>query len=186
MEAIRSAAQRANDTRDRFRHNLFTLRPIICTLSSSLPTMATPSETHLNIDTDTFTTYSDALQAAALTTTRLAATSLPGDLSFHRSIDPALARDVDAFSDRVLALANKLVYIASGKTSRMREEEDVVDEFVRNILDPMEGMLENTDGALDVFLGKRKDPAIHVPAVAVDPHQNKAKACTSIQPFWFH
>jgi exosome complex exonuclease RRP6 len=148
--------------------------------------MATPSEIHLNIDTDTFTTYSDALQAAALTTTRLAATSLPADLSFHRSIDPALAGDVDIFSDRVLALVNKLVHIASGKPSRMREEEDVVDEFVRNIVDPMEGMLENTDGALDVFLGKRKDPAIHIPAVPVDPHQNKPKACTSIRHSWFH
>ena len=148
--------------------------------------MATPSEMHLNIDTDTFTAYSDALQAAALTTTRLAATSLPADLSFHRSIDPTLARDVDAFSDRVLALANKLVHMASGKTSRMREEEDVVDEFVRNIVDPMEGVLENTDGALDVFLGKRKNPAIHVPAVPIDPHKNKPKARTSARPSWFH
>lgn len=142
--------------------------------------MATPSEIPLNIDTDTFTTYSDALQAAALTTTRLAATSLPADLSFYRSIDPALARDVDVFSDRVLALASKLTCIASGKTIRIREEEDVVDEFVRNIIDPMEGMLESTDGALDVFLGKRKEPAIHIPAVPVDPHQNKPKARTSI------
>lgn len=139
--------------------------------------MTAPSE---SIDTDTFTAYSDALQAAALTTTRLAAISLPADLSFHRSIDPALARDVDAFSDRVLALANKLVHVASGKTCKMREEEDVLDEFVRNIVDPMEGMLESTDGALDVFLGKRKAPAIHVPAVPVDPHQNKPKARTTI------
>lgn len=142
--------------------------------------MATPSETPLNIDTDTFATYSDALQAAALTTTRLAATSLPADLFFHRSIDLALARDVDAFSNRVLTLASKLVGVSSGKTSRIREEEDVVDEFVRNIVDPMEGMLESTDGALDVFLGKRKDPTIHVPAVPVDPHPNKLKARTTI------
>ncbi|KAF8440803.1 ribonuclease H-like domain-containing protein [Boletus edulis BED1] len=126
--------------------------------------MATPSEINLDIKTDTFNAYADALQAAALTTTRLAVTSLPADLSFHRSIDPALARDVDAFSDRVLALVSKLINVASGKTIRMREEEDVLDEFVRSVIDPMEGMLESTDGALDVFLGKRKDPAIHVPS----------------------
>ncbi|KAF8133915.1 ribonuclease H-like domain-containing protein [Boletus edulis] len=126
--------------------------------------MATPSEIHLDIKTDTFNAYADALQAAALTTTRLAVTSLPADLSFHRSIDPALARDVDAFSDRVLTLASKLINVASGKTSRMREEEDILDEFVRSVIDPMEGMLESTDSALDVFLGKRKDPAIHVPS----------------------
>ena len=141
--------------------------------------MAAPSEVPLNIDMDTFTAYSDALQAAALTTTRLAATSLPADLSFHRSIDPALAHDVDVFSDRVLSLANKLVRVASGRTSRIREEEDVLDEFVRNIVDPMEGMLESTDGALDVFLGKRKDPAIPIPAVSFNPHQNNPKARTS-------
>ncbi|KAG6377211.1 ribonuclease H-like domain-containing protein [Boletus reticuloceps] len=110
--------------------------------------MATPSEIHLDIKTDTFNVYADALQAAALTTTRLA-----------RSL-----ADVDAFSDRVLALASKLVHVASGKTSKMREEEDILDEFVRSVIDPMEGMLESTDGALDVFLGKRKGPAIHVPS----------------------
>ncbi|KAG8214704.1 hypothetical protein J3R82DRAFT_9789 [Butyriboletus roseoflavus] len=148
--------------------------------------MAIPSEVPLNIDTNTFTTYSDALQAAALTTTRLAATSLPADLSFHRSIDLALASDVDAFSNRVLSLASKLIFIASGKTSRIREEEDVVDEFIHNIVDPMEGMLESTDGALDVFLGKRKEPAIHVPAVPLDPHQNKPKARTCIQLSQIH
>lgn len=142
--------------------------------------MTMASEIHSNINTDTFIAYSDTLQAAALATTRLAATSLPADLSFHRSIDPALAHDVDAFSDRVLALANKLLYVASGKASKITEEEDVLDEFVRNIVDPMEGMLESTDGALDVFLGRRKDPVIHVPVVPVDTHRNKPKARTSV------
>lgn len=129
-------------------------------------------------DVDTFAAYSDALQAAALTTTRLAATSLPPDLAFHRSIDLALANDIDAFSHRVLSLTSKLVRVASGRTSRIQEEEDVVDEFVRNVVDPMEGMLESTDGALDVFLGKRKDPAIPIPVVPVDPRQKNPKACT--------
>lgn len=147
-------------------------------LADSSQTMATASRTPLDIDTDTFKAYSDALQAAALATTRLAAASLPADLSFHRSIDSTLAHDIDVFSDRVISLASKLVRVASGKTSRIREEEDVVDEFARNIVDPMEGMLESTDGALDVFLGKRTEPAIPVPAVSGDPHRNNPKVRT--------
>lgn len=145
--------------------------------------MATISGTPSKVDADTFTAYSDALQAAALTTTRLAATSLPTDLSFHRSIDPALARDIDEFSDRVLSLASKLVHIATGKTNKIHEEEDVVDEFVRNIVDPMEGMLESTDIALDVFFGKRKDPAIHIPPAPVVPSQNKSQVCPIFEFF---
>ncbi|KAF9236464.1 ribonuclease H-like domain-containing protein [Melanogaster broomeanus] len=138
---------------------------------SSGTTPASPS-------TNTFTAYSDALQAAALNTTRLAATSLPSDLPFHRSIDPALARDVDAFSTRILGLTGRLVVLATGKTDRIEEEEDIVDGFVRNIVDSMEGMLESTDSALDVFLGRKKDPVINVPVVAVDSRQNtKPKAC---------
>ncbi|KAG9315669.1 ribonuclease H-like domain-containing protein [Chiua virens] len=138
--------------------------------------MATTSETPLTIDSDTFATYSDTLQAAAFTTTRLAATSLPADLSFHRSIDPALVRDIDVFSERVLGLVSKLIRVAGGNSSRIRDEEDVVDEFVRNIVDPMDGMLESTDGALDVFLGRKRDPVIPIPAVPVNPHQSKPKA----------
>lgn len=130
------------------------------------------------LDVDSFTAFSDALQAAALSTTCLAATSLPADLAFHRSVDPVLARDIDVFSNRVLALASKLVHVASSKATRIREEEDLVDEFVRSIVDPMEGMLESTDGALDVFLGKRKDPAIPIPAVSAHPLRKNAKACT--------
>ncbi|KAF9221508.1 hypothetical protein BS17DRAFT_784858 [Gyrodon lividus] len=124
------------------------------------------------ITPDTFIAYNDALQAAALYTTRLAATSLPSDLPFHRSIDSALACDVDALSSRVLGLTSRLILLASGKTDRLEEEEDIVDDFVRNIVDSMEGMLESTDSALDVFLGRKKDPVIPLPAVPVDPRQN--------------
>jgi exosome complex exonuclease RRP6 len=136
----------------------------------------TPAEPSITVDT--FTAYSDAVQAAALHTTRLAATSLPSDLPFHRSIDSALASDVDAFSARVLGLTSRLILLASGKTGRLQDEEDIVDEFVRNIGDSMEGILEGTDSALDVFLGRKKDPVISVPAVPIDPRQNtKPKAC---------
>ncbi|KIK81701.1 hypothetical protein PAXRUDRAFT_35796 [Paxillus rubicundulus Ve08.2h10] len=130
----------------------------------------TPVEPSITVDT--FTACSDAVQAAALHTTRLAATSLPSDLPFHRSIDTALASDVDAFSARILGLTSKLVLLASGKTGRLQDEEDIVDKFVRNIGDSMEGILEGTDSALDVFLGRKKDPVISVPVVAIDPRQN--------------
>ncbi|KIJ62703.1 hypothetical protein HYDPIDRAFT_41834 [Hydnomerulius pinastri MD-312] len=137
--------------------------------------MATSSEAAPDkhaITPTTFPTYSDTLQAAALNTTRLAATSLPSDLSFHRSIHSNLAPDIDAFSARVLGLTNRLIRLAGGKISTIEEEEDVVDGFVRTIVDSMEGMLERTDSALDEYLGRKKGPAIPIPAVPVDPHQN--------------
>ncbi|KAG6332085.1 hypothetical protein ID866_7003 [Astraeus odoratus] len=125
---------------------------------------------------DTFDAFSDAAQVAALNTTRLAASSLPPDLTFHRSIDPSLGRDIDALSTRVLELTDRLIQLVSKVNSRqttsLEGEEDVVDEFPRRVVDTMEAMLERTDSALDEMLGKKKGPAIQIRASRVDSHQN--------------
>lgn len=129
------------------------------------------------LERDTFDAHSSAVQAAALNATRLAASSLPSDLTFHRSIDPLLGRDVDALSARILDLTNRLIRIASKsspeKINSLQGEEDVVDEFARNVVDAMEGVLERTDSALDEFLGKKKAPAIHIPVSTAEPLHTK-------------
>lgn len=130
---------------------------------------------------DTFDAHSGAVQAAALDATRLAASSLPSDLIFHRSIDPLLGRDVDALSARVLDLTNRLIRLSSkvgpAKITSLQGEEDVVDEFARNIVDAMEGVLERTDSSLDDFLGTKKGPSIQVSVSSAGPRQNNVSKC---------
>ncbi|KAL4070060.1 ribonuclease H-like domain-containing protein [Scleroderma yunnanense] len=121
---------------------------------------------------DTFDAHSNAVQATALSATRLAASSLPSDLSFHRSIDPLLGRDVDALSTRVLELTNRLIQLTSktspAKVSSLQGEEDVVDEFAGTVIDAMESMLERTDSALDDFMGTKKNPANQLTVSSAD------------------
>ncbi|KZT64247.1 hypothetical protein DAEQUDRAFT_698972 [Daedalea quercina L-15889] len=125
--------------------------------------------------TASFNDYNAALQTAALKATKNAA-QLPADIPFHRSVDRAFAKDLDAASARVLALANRLLGLVSttdtnaaakrkGK-ARLENEDDVVDSFHAMVVDPMDQLLERADICLDEFLGRSKPPAI-----AVNPAQ---------------
>lgn len=132
------------------------------------------------ITRDNFETCSNSLQATALDATSLAASSLPPDLAFHRSMDQSLAHDLDSLSTRVLELTNRIIRLSNKDNAanfgRLEDEEDVVDEFSRNVVDAMEGMLERTDSALDEFLGRKKAPAIQVPDTLPDSRRkNEAK-----------
>ncbi|CAL1713393.1 unnamed protein product [Somion occarium] len=111
-----------------------------------------------------FDDYNTQLQAAALKATRLSA-ALPSDLAFYRSVDKALARDVDSCKSKVLSLTNKLLQLASSGTGsdgrarkrpRLENEDDVVDDFHGTIVDLMDQMLERTDMRLDDLLGVSK------------------------------
>ena len=64
------------------------------------------------VSSESFDQHNAQLQAAALKVTRNAAT-LPSDIHFYRSIDPALAHDIDTISSRVLHLTNKLLELSS-------------------------------------------------------------------------
>ena len=93
------------------------------------------------------------LQAAALGATRKAAV-LPADIAFHRSMDPEFAQGLDAFSERVLAMTNKLLNLVSNvdqtQTSRgkgkakLENQDDVVDNFHSLVVDSMDQLLEKT------------------------------------------
>ncbi|KAF4621790.1 hypothetical protein D9613_012206 [Agrocybe pediades] len=118
-----------------------------------------------------FDGYNSRLQAAALGATRKAA-GLPVDISFHRSMDQDLAVEIDAFSERVLSMTNKLLSLAStvdttkgrrekGK-NKLESQDDVTDNFHSLVVDAMDQLLEKTDSCLDEFLGKNKAPAIAI------------------------
>lgn len=103
----------------------------------------------------TFDAFNSQLQIHALKTTKNAHT-LPSDVAFHRSMDPAFSRDLDNFSSRVLSLTNKILsLVATADTISSRKgkgklegEDDVVDNFHSLVVDPMDQLLERTVKAL--------------------------------------
>ncbi|KAJ6465107.1 ribonuclease H-like domain-containing protein [Mycena vitilis] len=118
-----------------------------------------------------FLEFNSKVQAAALTATRSAA-GLPADIPFHRSIDPDLAEDLDAFSARVLSLTNNILSLVAtadpsqssrrkGK-AKLQSQDDVVDDFHSLIVDSMDQLLERTDICLDQFLGRTKAPLVAI------------------------
>lgn len=104
------------------------------------------------LSSSSFPDFNSNVQTAALNATRSAA-GLPADIQFHRSIDPDLAEDLDAFSSRVLSLTNNilsLVATADPSSSRrkgkakLQTQDDVVDDFHSLVVDCMDQMLERT------------------------------------------
>ncbi|KAF8211725.1 hypothetical protein K438DRAFT_1807803 [Mycena galopus ATCC 62051] len=118
-----------------------------------------------------FSDFNSNVQTAALNATRSAA-GLPADIPFHRSMDPDLAEDLDAFSSRVLSLTNNILSLVatadpsqSGRRkgkAKLQTQDDVVDDFHSLVVDVMDQMLERTDICLDEFLGRTKAPLVAI------------------------
>lgn len=104
----------------------------------------------------TFGELNTSLQLLALKATRHAA-GLPSDLAFHRTLDRTFGKDVDACSDRILGLTNRLLALVQtgdgsasassasrwkGKERRLEGQDDVVDAFQGSIADAMDRLLE--------------------------------------------
>ncbi|KAJ7929003.1 hypothetical protein B0H13DRAFT_2652544 [Mycena leptocephala] len=123
------------------------------------------------LSSSSFPDFNSKVQAAALNATRSAA-GLPADIPFHRSIDPELAEDLDAFSSHVLSLANNILSLVatadSSQSSRrkgkakLQSQDDVVDDFHSLIVDSMDQLLERTDICLDEFMGRTKAPLVAI------------------------
>jgi hypothetical protein len=105
------------------------------------------------LSSSSFDAYNNTLQASALKAVRAAATSLPADIDFHRTVDGDYAADLDACAERVLALTNQLLGLAStanasrssrnkGKGRMLEDQDDVVDRFHSVVVDSMDQMLE--------------------------------------------
>jgi exosome complex exonuclease RRP6 len=100
-----------------------------------------------------FDAYNQKLQTAGLNATRKAA-GLPTDVTFHRSMDQEFAEGLDAFSERVLAVTNRLLALVStvdqtqasrgkGKV-KLEGQDDAVDHFHNLVVDSMDQLLEKT------------------------------------------
>ena len=104
------------------------------------------------ITPEAFEGYNERFQAAALKTTKSAA-GLPSDLAFHRSIDRGVATELDACSERLSFIANRLLALASktddpqslkGKgKAKLEDQDDYVDRFESIIVEAMDQLLEH-------------------------------------------
>ncbi|KAJ7477037.1 hypothetical protein B0H11DRAFT_1308173 [Mycena galericulata] len=129
------------------------------------------SSSSSTLSSSSFPEFNSTVQAKALNSTRSAA-GLPIDISFHRSMDPELADDLDAFSSRVLSLTNNILALVAtadpaqsnrrkGK-AKLQSQDDVVDDFHSLVVDSMDQLLERTDMCLDEFLGRIKAPQVAI------------------------
>ena len=112
-----------------------------------------------SITSSTFDEYNARLQTAALNATRKGA-MLPSDVAFHRSMDPEVGKTLDALSDRILKLGNRLLGLAAtadqtspkGKgRATLSSEDDVVDRFHAVVVDSMDQLLERTVRGISSF-----------------------------------
>ena len=113
--------------------------------------MASSQSGSSNFSSKSFDEFNGNLQGAAVKATRHAL-SFPADISFHRSMDPELAQDLDFFSARVLSVANDLMTLVSTTDStqntkgkgklKLESQDDVVDSFQSLVVDTMDQLLE--------------------------------------------
>lgn len=124
-------------------------RPLINPRPDTMSTQASTSA----FTAESFDAFNNQLQANALKATRNAL-ALPTDIPFHRSMDSSFSQDLDAFSSRVLSLANNLLSLvatadttqsarAKGK-AKLEDQDDVVDNFHSLVVDSMDQLLERT------------------------------------------
>lgn len=86
----------------------------------------------------------EALQAAALSATRCAA-ALPTDIQFYRSLDSAVAHDIDALHARLLALTNRLLQFASTvHTPLLHDHDSLLVDFHPLVVNVMDDLFERT------------------------------------------
>lgn len=114
-----------------------------------------------------FQTLQSSLKTALLQTTRTTNAITSEDLSFHRSLDPSLAKSLDEQNARLLNLASRLLGNAAqstdvvGSTSTSASKLKIADSEEleanwRGVVDVVDSLLERADVTLDEFRGVLK------------------------------
>lgn len=108
-----------------------------------------------------FDAYNGEIQHVALNATKLAA-ALPPDITFHRSIDQDFAGVIDACSENVLKLTNKLLAfslssevlgsVRSKGKQKLEDQDDVVDRFSSVVIEVLDGLLEGAVSSIILSL----------------------------------
>ncbi len=122
-----------------------------------------------------FKSLQDQIQKALISTTKVSGQIATEDLSFQRSLNPAVGEALDEQSERLLALASALiksaVSISELKAPTLQDADDVENNW-RNVVDVVDSLLEKSDTCLDEYTGriKRKEsPTSEQSPVYYDP-----------------
>jgi PMC2NT (NUC016) domain len=104
-----------------------------------------------------FDALHETITAALLATTRAATALCAEDLRFHRSLDGAVAAELDAQQRRILTLAERLLASAARGTGaapppRLADVDDLEAGWAA-VVDVLDGELERADVALDGMAG---------------------------------
>ncbi|KAN0124579.1 Ribonuclease H-like domain containing protein [Lactarius tabidus] len=92
-------------------------------------------------------------------------------LTFHRSVDSDLASDLEACSNKVISITDKLLNLAS--TAHVRGEDDFINRFRSLTVEPMDQLFKRVDIALDQFSRRTKAADI-----AINPPESKKRAAS--------
>jgi exosome complex exonuclease RRP6 len=110
-------------------------------------------------DPSSFQTLQTDLKAALLSTTRTTTALCAEDLSFHRSLAPSFARQLDEQNARLLSLAGRLLGNVAqssgvaGFVGPQLADSDALNEQWRGVVDVVDSLLERADVGLDEITG---------------------------------
>lgn len=106
-----------------------------------------------------FKSLQDQIQKALISTTKVSGQVAAEDLSFQRSLNPAVGEALDEQSERLLALASALiksaVSISELRAPTLQDADDVENNW-RNVVDVVDSLLEKSDTCLDEYTGRIK------------------------------
>lgn len=103
-----------------------------------------------------FQILQDSLKSALLATTRTTTELCAEDLTFHRSLDPSIARTLDAHNARLLSLAERLLGSGAQSTDVVGpklQDSDALETNWRGVVDVVDSLLERVDITLDDLKG---------------------------------
>ncbi|WVQ85309.1 hypothetical protein IAT38_007474 [Cryptococcus sp. DSM 104549] len=149
-------------------------------MSASPAGPGSPGSSSVPSPTTAFSDYLPHLTAALdKLTTHAAALPDKSDLGFHRTLDRQFGKKMDATSERVLKVTDRVLALiaasqeaatkgkgkGTGKVAvrrKMEDEDDVVDGFSRSVVGVVDGLLEDADSMFDELKGSKGKTAIAV------------------------
>jgi exosome complex exonuclease RRP6 len=106
-----------------------------------------------------FLTLQSSLKSSLLSATRTTTQLCAEDLSFHRSLDPSVARQLDEQNARLLDLARKLLAnvqkgsdVVGSSTLKLADSEELEANW-KGVVDVVDSLLEKADMELDEYTG---------------------------------